>query len=361
MPLLSDAELAAIYGSTLGALRTGAAAASPPVDGPLVNEETFWALEVEAPVLRRNDDLLKPPARGGSQAVLERAARWVELCGAASETAPTGGCTDPAALRIFERDAERTFMTNAHRASMIGTLKLVWPDNRDYHQGLGYVYSFLRLLLPEASVVQLLLRLNRSERYLKGYWFAAPQPYVRDAMVFTRLVAEHFPEVSALLQQAGMAAEAFASKWFVGLCLHVLPFRALLDFYEGFLSEGALYLFKFALSLVGCMQPRLLECKPTDASAIFALLRLDPSVLPDADGVHDQIVAGAARWDLSEAHVAALRAEEQAALDAKMAKVRAAEASMAAEDGEDSDEIVFSDDEEDEDPEERLRRLAEAN
>lgn len=179
-------------------------------------------------------------------------------------------------------------------------------------------------------------------------------------MVFSRLLALHFPEVASLLEKAGMAAEAFASKWLVGLCLHVLPFRALLEFYDGFFAEGAAFLFKFALSLVGVVQGRLLACAPTDASTIFALLRLDPAHLPDGDGAHDDIVAGAKAWDISAETIASLRAEEQAKLDAKMAKVRAAEASMAAQD-ESDDEIVFSDEEEDEDPEERLRKLAEAN
>lgn len=195
---------------------------------------------------------------------------------------------------------------------------------------------------------------------MRGYWFAAPPAYVRDAMVYSRLVAEHFPEVSALLTQAGVAAEAYVSKWFVGLCLHVLPFRALFAFYSALLEEGAPYLFKFALSLIRHTSSALLACKPTEASSIFAILRLDPSVYPDAHPIHDDIVASAAEWDVTDAQISALRAEEQAKLDAKMVRVREAEARLAKEGGSD-DEIVFSDEEEEEDPEERLRRLAANN
>lgn len=344
-------------------------------------------------MLRRNGNFLRPLDDGGAEHALALAARWEELCGSAEEEPLPGGCTDAAALRIFERDAERTFMTTEHRASMIGALKRFWPENRDYHQvraracgtaggaaratradcraplpphtlsgpqGLGYVYSFVRLTLPPDAALRLVLRLNRSERHLAGYWYAAPQAYVRDAMVYSKLAAEHFPEVAALLSQAGVAAEAYVSKWFVGLCLHVLPFRALFAFYSKLLEQGAPFLFKFALSLLRHTSGALLACAPTDASSIFAILRLDPALYPDDHPVHEEIVEGAALWELADERIAELREQEQAALDAKMVKVREAERKLAEEGGSD-DEIVFSDEEEDEDPEERLRRLAADN
>jgi hypothetical protein len=195
---------------------------------------------------------------------------------------------------------------------------------------------------------------------MRGYWYAAPPAYVRDAMVYSQLVQEHFPEVFALLAEAGVAAEAYVSKWFVGLCLHVLPFGALFEFYERFLQGGAVFLFQFALSLVRHTSAQLLACKPTDASGIFAILRLDPALFPDDHPVHEEIVRTAGEWELTDARLAELRAQEQAKLEAKMVKVREAERKLA-EDDDSDDEIVFSDDEEDEDPEERLRKLAEAN
>ena len=59
-----------------------------------------------------------------------------------------GGCEDEAALRIFLRDAERTFQDEGHRSAMIDALKSVWPENKDYHQGLGYISAFCTLFLP---------------------------------------------------------------------------------------------------------------------------------------------------------------------------------------------------------------------
>lgn len=35
--------------------------------------------------------------------------------------------------------------------------------------------------------------------------------------------------------------ETYCQKWFVGLCVHVLPFSALLDFFDAFFKGGKLY------------------------------------------------------------------------------------------------------------------------
>ena len=53
-----------------------------------------------------------------------------------------------------------------------------------------------------------------------------------------RLAEEREPEVAALLQQACLVPEAYASKWLIGLCVHVLPFRALFDYVEASLELG---------------------------------------------------------------------------------------------------------------------------
>ena len=257
------------------------------------------------------------------------------------------GREDEAALRIFLRDAERTFMDEGHRTRMIALLKRVWPENRDYHQGLGYVCSLLMLLFDADTTARILLRLTREERYTPGYWRAAPEPYVRDAMVYARLVAERYPAVDALLTSACVVPESYASKWFIGLCVHVLPYAALFDFVEAFLAEGHIFLFKFALALVGATSEKLLACKPTDVNLIFEILRLDIVQYPDdfeGGKFFTKIVADAKTVALDPAHLAKLRAEEGEKLEEKMRKTREREAAMAAES---DDEIVFSDEEDD--------------
>eukprot|EP00960_Hanusia_phi_P001764 50549-Hanusia_phi.AAC.1 len=39
-------------------------------------------------------------------------------------------------------------------------------------------------------------------------------------------------EVAEHLEKAGLVPEAYAQKWFVGLCVHTMPFEALLDLFE---------------------------------------------------------------------------------------------------------------------------------
>ena len=145
-----------------------------------------------------------------------------------------------------------------------------------------------------------------------------------------------------------MVPEAYASKWFIGLCVHVLPYEALLSYVEGFLEEGFLFLFKFSIALIEALAPKLLVLKMTDVNLILEYLRLDIAHFPDdyeGGAFFTKLVADAKAVPLEAAQIASLRAEEKVKLDEKMRKVREREAQMAAE--ESDDEIVFSDEEDD--------------
>ena len=97
-----------------------------------------------------------------------------------------------------------------------------------------------------------------------------PEGFVRDAMLFERLLSQREPSIAAALRSAGVVPEAYAQKYFCGLCVHVLPFWALSIFLERFLEEGWRYLLKFALALVSTLAPRLQAVAP------------GPSALPPA-------------------------------------------------------------------------------
>ena len=116
----------------------------------LLGDPEFWSKESGAPLLRRNAGFIPASARLPAH-LLERVSRWPALCGvsAGADGVASGICDDEGALRIFLRDAERTFKSEDHRSRMIDLLKRVWPENKDYHQGLGYVSSFLMLFLDE--------------------------------------------------------------------------------------------------------------------------------------------------------------------------------------------------------------------
>ena len=251
-------------------------------------EPHFWAKEKGAPLLRRNSGFLKmgEPLSESLSALVEG---WPALCGAdVPPERPLPHCPiDEAAERIFLRDAERTFADSGHRRRMMDLLARIWPESKDYHQGLGYICSLLILLFDDETILRILLRICREDKYTPGYWYAAPEAYVRDAMVYARLLGEREPEVAALLQQACVVPEAYASKWFIGLCVHVLPFAALFRFVEAFLEHGHIFLFKFALALVSRVKERLLSFKPTDVNLILEVLRLDQCQYPDdLEGEH---------------------------------------------------------------------------
>mmetsp|Transcript_5661 Transcript_5661/g.16994 ORF Transcript_5661/g.16994 Transcript_5661/m.16994 type:complete len:317 (-) Transcript_5661:186-1136(-) len=316
----------------------------------MLRANDFWDKEKGAPLLRRNAEFL-PKGEPLPAELADRVAAWPGLCGADAEVDPPlePSAPDEAADRIFLRDAERTFADEGHRQRMIGLLGRVWPLTKDYHQGLGYIASLLLLLFDEETAFRMLLRIGRDDKYSPGYWHAAPDAYVRDAMVYARLAEEREPEVAALLQQACLVPEAYASKWLIGLCVHVLPFRALFDYVEAFLEHGHAFLFRFSLALLRRTKEKLLAFKPTDVNLILEVLRLDQCQYGDEleaeSGWFSSLVAEAKEVELEAEQLQALRAEEAERLAEKQRRIREREAQMAAE--ESDDEIVFSDEEDD--------------
>mmetsp|Transcript_4797 Transcript_4797/g.9477 ORF Transcript_4797/g.9477 Transcript_4797/m.9477 type:complete len:354 (+) Transcript_4797:136-1197(+) len=312
-----------------------------------------------APLLDRNNGLLQTD-KDSNSAVLERAAKWVSLCGADKVTElpkvqPVKGAGTSES--IIWRDAERTFKTEPFRKQMIQVLELV--ADGDYHQGMGYFCGFLLLLVPPADVSKILHRVGTDEKYTPGYWKGQPEAFVRDALVYQRLLKTRLPDVHAHLAKASLVPEAYAQKWFVGLCVHTMPFGALVELFEAFLAEGHMFLFKLSVALVSAIQHQILDTKPAEVNKLFELLRLDKKLFPDSDAAFfHRIVAAAKELELSSDEVAALRAEEMAALQEKLRLVRAREKELA-DDGGSDDEIVFSDEDDDEEDEAaRLARLA---
>lgn len=166
-------------------------------------------------------------------------------------------------------------------------------------------------------------------------------------------------EVCEHLEAANLVPEAYAQKWFVGLCVHAMPFETLVEVIESFLSEGHLFLFKLSVAIVTAIKDQILTTKPHEVNKLFELLRLDRKLFPDDDiSFFASIVEGAKKVELSTEEVATLREEQWKLLQAKLEKVRAREQELKDQDDE-SDGIEFSDEDSDEEDEaERLARLA---
>ncbi|CEM35592.1 unnamed protein product [Vitrella brassicaformis CCMP3155] len=316
----------------------------------MISEESFWTEEKDAPLLNRNADHL---THASAEKAMQRAKGWVDLVeeGSSTEVDMSATCTDEASLRIFKLDAERTFKSPARREAMVDVLKILHSSVQDYHQGLGYIVSFLLLLLPKEETVRLCLNLHRKDKYVPGYWKAAPPAFVRDAKVYQKITAHYFPQVAEHTTKLCVVPEAYAQKWLVGLCIHVLPFRALCDFLEAFFNKGVEFLFQFTQGLIKTIEGDLLAEK--DVSKVLAMLRLDASIYADdktaagedktPGSFFGQIVQEAINFDLSEVSIDALRAEamEEMKIEEERRKKRDAELD------EEDDEITFSDEEDD--------------
>eukprot|EP00922_Rhytidocystis_sp_ex-Travisia-forbesii_P012350 GHVS01018622.1.p1 GENE.GHVS01018622.1~~GHVS01018622.1.p1 ORF type:complete len:358 (+),score=69.37 GHVS01018622.1:62-1135(+) len=314
----------------------------------MIGTEHFWEEEAEAPLLNRNAGYLS--AQSAAEA-LDRANQFSQLTeGFCSEVVHVDilpDCHDEAALRIFRLDAERTFSSQHHRAQMIAVLRTLWHEMQDYHQGLGFIVAYLLLYLPPQEVVNICVTLHR--HYVPGYYKSAAVAYVRDAKVFWKLVRKFFPHVSAHLENTA-PPEAFCSKWFVGLCVHVLPFRALMLFLEEFFSNGVEFLMKFGLALIENCQGDIMATN--QVSRILAILRLDVTEYDDLRKVAGdeeegsffmKIVEDAMIFSLDGVCMDEMRADvlEEMRLEDVKRKKREAEMEPYSD-----DEIVFSDEDE---------------
>uniref|UniRef100_A0A6B2LCZ4 B box-type domain-containing protein n=1 Tax=Arcella intermedia TaxID=1963864 RepID=A0A6B2LCZ4_9EUKA len=86
---------------------------------------------------------------------------------------------------------------------------------------------------------------------------------------------EHFPAISECLRSHNVLPECFCFHWLAGLCVTVLPFSALFNFFEYFFKQGHLYLFKFGLTLVSTFKEQILKSQPLE---IYSILRLDKNL-----------------------------------------------------------------------------------
>lgn len=330
----------------------------------MIYSKAFWSKDAQAPLMNRNAHYLVPAHAQDAEDsdkdgetpkvdIRARTKEWVKLADAEDVDLSTvhqlkeGDETD----RIFQADAERTFISKENQEIFTKNMQRLYHTfGKDYHQGLGYCYSFLALTQEPDDVNRILVKLYRDDKYIPGYWKAAPENFKRDAMVYGRLIEKHFPEVAKHLKTAGVVPEAYTQKWFVGLCLHVLPFPALFDFWEAFFRDGYLFLFQFALALVETLAPKILESKTTDVSKLFELLRLDVHTFPDnyQDGQFFlDLVASATdnKYKIAKDEIEELRKEEMEKLQIELEKVRKRLKEL---EEESDDEIIFSDEEDEE-------------
>ncbi|UKJ89417.1 hypothetical protein MACJ_002668 [Theileria orientalis] len=240
--------------------------------------------------------------------------------------------------RIFRLDAERTYLYHAHRDIFFENLCHVYDKLGDYHQGEGFVIALLSIYMKDAEIAEVMDFLNTN--VLKGYFSSKPKSYVRDAKVLMKLLNEVNPKLYEKLDSL-IVPEAFVSKWFIGLFIHVFDFETVLDCMDHLVVLGQVFLFKLGLSFICHHEAQLL--KTNDVSYALQLLRLDEAVMPkdevERSQIYRAILGGCSKHDVEIEKVESLRRE----VEEEMAREEERRKKFVYDD--DDDEIVFSDEE----------------
>ena len=248
------------------------------------------------PLMTQNKGFLD---QSNLEPAFERAKKWLEVF---SEPLEVKKLEWPAEeqepTRIITKDVERTFTADEFRNRLSRTLTLLNNEFGDYHQGLSFLVSFLSLFMEDDAIVAIARRLNNHKDFIPGYWKHEAVDFVRDAYVLDYLLNKHNPDVHKHLQKNHIMPGTYPQKWFVALCVHVLPFSALFAFFDRFFVRGVRFLFQFGLGFFKVLGPTLL--KSDNPVTLFGYLRLDHTVVKFEESIYMEIIEAADTFDLAE-------------------------------------------------------------
>lgn len=257
--------------------------------------------------------------------VIERSSSWcatvLEHAAGAEQTIDDlseAGEINEETTRILIKDAERTFLDDKHRQEVVKVLRCVVSRLGDYHQGMGYVAGFLMLTLEPLDVAKILYTVGTCPRYIPRYWCHEAVAFGTDAYVFYRILKEMEPSVVNHISMQGVVPETFCQKWFVGLCVHVLPFEHLFTFFDLFIKEGFTASFKLGVALIRHLRERITKTK--DIAVLYSLLRMDSKVVSDDDA--RAIVTLMNTLDLSGFNINGWRDEERTKIEERVRRAR---------------------------------------
>eukprot|EP00698_Gefionella_okellyi_P005468 TRINITY_DN15000_c0_g1_i1.p1 TRINITY_DN15000_c0_g1~~TRINITY_DN15000_c0_g1_i1.p1 ORF type:complete len:310 (+),score=80.07 TRINITY_DN15000_c0_g1_i1:78-1007(+) len=301
-------------------------------------EAPFWADEAKQVLLDLNFGFVQPET---ASEVCARAREAFKIPSGDLDTITpaTGGREDD----IVIRDANRTFSSTAYRNRFTAAARklielLGYEETMDYHQGEGYLLSYLLLLLPAHETITLMHTFGSDVKYTPGYYKSAPAAFNRDCNVLQRILDARDPELSAALRRHGIVMETFVQKWVVALGVHALPFRHIFQVVSRFIEHGWVYLFQLVLAMLASQREPLLKA---DVTRMSQLLRLEK--LPDLQATGDDILKRADEVSLDMTQLEAWREEEMVKVEERLARAAADKAAAQAE----MDEIEFSDETDD--------------
>ena len=198
--------------------------------------------------------------------------------------------------RIYERDADRTWVEKedpekekrsvVRRKVMVDNMKMCAYTVGQYHQGLGFIGAFASLFLGQIDTVRLCLALHSSTDFCNGYFRNSAEKFLSDARVFFDILRSRDPILAKHLDDNGVGygcIQGWLVKPFVGLCIHLLTFEALLGnddddfpgYWELVFTNNIQFAYKFVLSFCSELNFRkeLLAAKNT--SELMTILRVE--------------------------------------------------------------------------------------
>ncbi|GAM20738.1 hypothetical protein SAMD00019534_039130, partial [Acytostelium subglobosum LB1] len=269
----------------------------------MLRQPTFWEDEFKQPLLKMDRGFIKEE---GVDKIIERMANWRKQLNIIDEELKPIDYGTEEPQRIFVLDAERTFENDESKKRLVRILTYLNKQFGDYQQGMSFVTSFLMLGMEEHQAIAVLIKINA---LLPGYWKHEAINFGTEAFTFYHLLGDFHPKIKAHLAANLIDPATFCQRWFLGLCVHCLPFRQLFRFYDQFFEGGRDYLLRFGLALFGALSDLVLAT--TNPNMIFGLLRLDTGVATTLTEKHfDEILDTTANYDISKYDLEAIRKEQ---------------------------------------------------
>jgi hypothetical protein len=258
----------------------------------MIQDPTFWDDEANPNNFKESSPLLSRGFRGyceeRTEDLLRRVHSWVDLLQARDikvNSAAAKQGVEERYLRIFERDADRTWIqksdpaiqarTNKRHAAQIECLKVAFSEVQDYNQSLGYVVALLQLFLEPEDIARVAVSLHRSDRHCSGYYNSEAQAFAADSFVFMELLTIKVPDVAQHLSSKGCVPNGYMVKWLSGLGVHCLSLRELLDYWEAFFQYGFEFTLAFGIAFMRHFRQELLQQKTT--AECNSILRMEDS------------------------------------------------------------------------------------
>eukprot|EP00035_Acanthoeca_spectabilis_P010911 m.192671 g.192671 ORF g.192671 m.192671 type:complete len:1403 (-) comp15170_c0_seq2:34-4242(-) len=174
-------------------------------------------------------------------------------------------------------DLERTFPTNPYYREGGKGLRALFQvmkaySNYDttvgYCQGMGFIAGLLLNQLTEEKAFHLLLSVMYRHRFRHQYAHDMADLKVQ-LYQFNRLLLDHLPAISNLLQEFNVEPFLYATSWFLTLFCAQFPLDFCNFVLDNVLLEGMTFVFKVALALFTVSQDEICACTDFETVLLF--------------------------------------------------------------------------------------------